>query len=995
MPQGRKTEHRLIGIFPLIGSIMVFIHDNDTLVSEIKYPSVTPKDRRRGSFITITGIILAVSIFLASIYHEFNGPDSPECKAITMFPSYAKMEGFDERYNKLTKKYHIYLYREQGKDLDPLNNGEVQLDGIPVLFIPGNAGSFRQGRSIAAAAANLYFDSGSSIQNSETKNLDFFTADFNEDLTAFHGQTMLDQANYLNDAVRYILMLYGRSTAFKATGRPAPKSVIVIGHSMGGIVARLMVTLENHVHSSINTIITLSSPHSIPPVTFDGDILNLYDKINTFWTAGMQNEESFLRRNTSLISITGGILDETLPADYTGLQDIVPLRNGFTTYTTTIPDVWTPVDHLAIVWCDQLRTVLAKLLLESVDDSVPSKTKDLQTRLKISRRFLLSGLESVASEDNSAYKMKKLTNFELPSETHQKMDQLFIGTKELEMESGRIFRIPATTHNISFNMLTSLETFNLYLCKTNAQVKCIDISKDFVKIPSSFPGSKVASESSTGGNRNPFYFLSYHSDVLDQFDTIYLPKQKLREFDFILAELTTKNLTTVSGNSPFSFLFGERAIKLGPGSFFHKISFPKIWSSLVSYKLVASFDSKSSSLFNPLIRQYIESPFETKWILYDTPGSRDINMHSIAPFIPINEEADSSLQFMVFSPVSANLELSLRINWTLTLKMLFIRYRLAIASFPIWLISLVLLLQFYYYRYNESKFISFESVLVKLIAANTPFFILGLSLLSYLVSFNFPRQALQSLDPFGNNHLLKSGSRTCLYLLGINEPFMLWLPSLFFLMSISLLYLLMRLINIVEFLFVKLWNFSLKQSTVSTFEMSTPPKHYFLMFTKKQLIGILFLATSIFYYIPYQMAFMVVALLQVWAVLKISILYHNQESKYLNLHNFTTSYFILTLFMVPINAPIVLVFLRNAAIRWETSFNSHHNFLAIAPSLLLTLRLLESKNPKISSKYHWTLVLSFVGYLSFYSLLYGIRNLYWVYHLYNIVSGIFFLFTFG
>ncbi|KAF0270834.1 hypothetical protein FOG48_00087 [Hanseniaspora uvarum] len=38
------------------------------------------------------------------------------------------------------------------------SNDEIQIDGIPVLFIPGNAGSYKQGRSIAAQLTNYYYE---------------------------------------------------------------------------------------------------------------------------------------------------------------------------------------------------------------------------------------------------------------------------------------------------------------------------------------------------------------------------------------------------------------------------------------------------------------------------------------------------------------------------------------------------------------------------------------------------------------------------------------------------------------------------------------------------------------------------------------------------------------------------------------------------------------------------------------------------------------------
>jgi glycosylphosphatidylinositol deacylase len=51
--------------------------------------------------------------------------------------------------------------------------------GSPVLFLSGQAGSYRQVRSVAAAAAKL---------SSHSKELDFFAIDFNGELSALSGE---------------------------------------------------------------------------------------------------------------------------------------------------------------------------------------------------------------------------------------------------------------------------------------------------------------------------------------------------------------------------------------------------------------------------------------------------------------------------------------------------------------------------------------------------------------------------------------------------------------------------------------------------------------------------------------------------------------------------------------------------------------------------------------------------------------------------------------
>ncbi len=252
---------------------------------------------------------------------------------------------------------------------------------MPVLFIPGNAGSYKQVRPIAAEAAHFFHDV---VQHDEdavrggVRSLDFFTVDFNEDITAFHGQTLLDQAEFLNEAIRYILSLYldPRMSA-RDPDLPDPTSVIILGHSMGGIVARTMLVMPNYQANSINTIVTMSAPHARPPVTFDGQIVQIYNDINDYWRSAYSQQWANNNRlwHVTLVSIAGGGLDTVVPSDYASLESIVPDTHGFTVFTSTIPTVWTSMDHQAILWCDQFRKVVSRLLYDVVDVNRATQTK--------------------------------------------------------------------------------------------------------------------------------------------------------------------------------------------------------------------------------------------------------------------------------------------------------------------------------------------------------------------------------------------------------------------------------------------------------------------------------------------------------------------------------------------------------------------------------------------------------------------------------------------
>lgn len=270
-----------------------------------------------------------------------------------------------------------------------------------MLFIPGNAGSYKQVRSLAAEAATHFHDVVQHDQDAirtGTRSLDFFTLDFNEDLAAFHGQTLIDQAEYVNEAVAYILSLYHDPRRSKRDyNLPDPSSVILVGHSMGGIVARTSLTMSNYQSNSINTIITMSAPHARPPVSFDPDMVHTYKQINDYW------RQAYAQRwasnnplwHVTLISIAGGGGDTVVPSDYASLSSLVPDTHGFTVFTSTIPGVWTGMDHLAITWCDQFRKVIIRSLFEVVDVRRSAQTRPRAERMRIFKKWYLTGMEAV------------------------------------------------------------------------------------------------------------------------------------------------------------------------------------------------------------------------------------------------------------------------------------------------------------------------------------------------------------------------------------------------------------------------------------------------------------------------------------------------------------------------------------------------------------------------------------------------------------------------
>ncbi|TXT12243.1 uncharacterized protein COLE_02653 [Cutaneotrichosporon oleaginosum] len=281
------------------------------------------------------------------------------CEMAYMYPSFSPLEGVDTAGSR----YALFLYREGGMD-PPVPSGH------PVIFIPGNAGSYKQARSIGASVA-AQFHKGR--DTTWTKSVDLFTVDFNEDLSALHAPTLRSQAQFL---VKAIARVYRAYEHLPADERPA--KVILLGHSMGGIVARLASTMAQPTMwqpSPVDVILTMSTPHLQPPAPLDPEMERIYAEINSV---------RYSDPSPLLISICGGTSDVQIVSDACALTNsLIGRDDGFAVFTTGIPGVWTGVEHQAMVWCDQVRYRVARTLLDM------GEAASRQGKLSAAQRWLL------------------------------------------------------------------------------------------------------------------------------------------------------------------------------------------------------------------------------------------------------------------------------------------------------------------------------------------------------------------------------------------------------------------------------------------------------------------------------------------------------------------------------------------------------------------------------------------------------------------------------
>lgn len=524
---------------------------------------------------------------------------------------------------------------------------------------------------------------------------------------------------------------------------------------MGGIVARTMLTMPNYQANSVNTIVTLSAPHARPPVSFDADIVSTYKNINDYWRHSYS--QKWANDNplwhVTLISIAGGGLDTVVPSDYASVASLVPDTHGFTVFTSTIPQVWTGMDHLAITWCDQLRKSVIRALYDIVDVSRPVQTHPRADRMRSFRRWLLTGLEPIA-EKTLSHQGEGLIQFINEASTNTLPEPKTLLTLEdnsnaiisqgerLELRSFGEYRKPkayllpippqGALEGRKFTLLTdqalatpddsgSLEvlfcsvfplqagqsatlfSMNMDLSGNSSgstRLACKHAASDTIILPASTRESKYPFDGS-----RPFSYLEYDlEDLLEHQFVAVINKAVDPTPGWVIAEFSASSESIVPCRTGLRKLItaGLRLKLPAVRPMAVDVKIPALHSSLLAYKLTIGQRTcgDDAELFTPLLRQYISEVYESKFFV--NVKEAEINLHGVAPYMPppFKGKSDAngmSLQIWSDPTCESTMELSLKVDLMGSMGKLWMRYRIVFASFPLVVVALVLRRQFRIY----------------------------------------------------------------------------------------------------------------------------------------------------------------------------------------------------------------------------------------------------------------------------------------------------------
>ncbi|XP_008466394.1 uncharacterized protein LOC103503813 isoform X2 [Cucumis melo] len=371
-------------------------------------------------------VLIAVTVWisLAATYGILK-PISNGCIMTYMYPTYIPISS---PVGLLSEKYGVYLYHEGWKKID-FKEHLKKLNGVPVLFIPGNGGSYKQVRSLAAESDRAYqggpleqtFYQEASIGKVEgeadtnldgfqlpdhyTRRLDWFAVDLEGEHSAMDGGILEEHAEYVVHTIHRILDQYkesfdARAKEGAANSASIPRSVILVGHSMGGFVARAAVVHPRLRKSAVETVLTLSSPHQSPPLALQPSLGRYFNRVNQEWRKGYEvqlTRSGYFASDPPLshvvvVSISGGYNDYQVRSKLESLDGIIPPTHGFMISSTGVKNVWLSMEHQAILWCNQLVIQVSHTLLSLVDSSTGQPFSATRKRLTVLTRMLHSGI---------------------------------------------------------------------------------------------------------------------------------------------------------------------------------------------------------------------------------------------------------------------------------------------------------------------------------------------------------------------------------------------------------------------------------------------------------------------------------------------------------------------------------------------------------------------------------------------------------------------------
>ncbi|KAJ1757584.1 GPI inositol deacylase, partial [Coemansia sp. RSA 1752] len=939
-------------------------HGSEPLPANAKQTMCSKIHRHIRSRIGTLCLLLAtVVVGLTTAHSYFHGQsDTPNCGMSYSRPRYIEQTEFGRSWTRYSAKYKLYLYREGGFDVHD------QPFRIPVLFVPGNAGSHKQVRSIAAASSSAFVKMvGESphLVDEGCVGYDFFTVGLNEELTALHGYSILEQADFVNDAIRYILSLYPKTRAkhqLSQTKMALPTSVVVVGHSMGGVVARTAFTLPNHIVGSIHAIFTLSTPHNNPTASLERHVEDVYNTINQFWRRGFRNGTL---DDVSLVSIAGGNLDSMINSDYAFVGDLAPSRNALSVLSSGINDVWLSLDHQSILWCAQMAHKFSAMMVRIMDARQPTQLVPLDERMAVMRELLYPSIDGEVSEGvmdkpmgSESYRYVRLAdNDEVklhPVDVRALADYSQTRSRKaralhllpLHKEGGyngqvvQVLYDPQLFADQPFDASQTNVQLALLGCNRNSTHNIADADVNVLCTTLSIPKVTKLPLKRDGDDPNlPVHSLHYieYPLSLDQYEYVGIEvPAKPGIQGFLQASLTDQPQATEKTIGNTQLLVQPLTIvpdhKLGVRSRI-KLNVPEDPFIVYRTKLVLRRNPATAlsqeAKFGPVVRQSDGRRFESKF-WYDQ-HTLDLAIHGRGAYLPTDSEPSNKtvssdmwdgLYVDVWADPGyyAGLELTLCINWYSSLNRMVKRYDMALLAMSFVWASLVLLHQLRVWN-SDGKFPGPLQAIERLVRNGT---LAGLVVAAGATPLVQGLVAHVMHDTWSTTTLVWWNN----LFLGVRGGSIATVAVPALLVVIALGFVLCQAIVLTAVCALASWIGS-HITTVNVKTAAVPGRAL-----AATIAFVVFVST----FVPYQFAFLVIYLAQLITVVRTQILSHKTP----NLAHYQLGLLLFWTSSLPYCAPELLVWVRNLSVLWFDDAPADHNLVSMVG--YFALRMLASYN---------------------------------------------------
>lgn len=335
------------------------------------------------------------------------------------------------------KNYKLFMYSEFGFPLESNIRRDLK-DSMPILFVPGNAGSYQQVRSLASTCIRRH------LQSLDAFKFVFYTIDFRAQLSGLDGELIEQQTRFLHLAVKKIIETHPTET----------NGVILVGHSVGGFIAKALSTDSDFDPNSIPLLINLASPLTKPFVNFDSKMGRLYHLTKSAWNQRQNSTQ------TLSISISGGTSDRLVPKHLS-----LDPQYDISLTTSSIDNVWLTTDHVSITWCRELMNKLAQLLSALMDK------KEIRLIDGKEKQIAIAMDELVTNASNQIDTITGPTGIEqtvLSTGNVKDLIDSYIGPRNTLISTPTILNVTNRKHDNLLVWLEHIETFkknNIYGCQ--------------------------------------------------------------------------------------------------------------------------------------------------------------------------------------------------------------------------------------------------------------------------------------------------------------------------------------------------------------------------------------------------------------------------------------------------------------------------------------------------------------------------------------------------